>query len=121
MAGEETRGFDSPDEVLEFPLGRGEVVTIGGGKVMRITVQPGWRWSEHLKPTVGTQWCEAPHFQYVVAGRMAGQMADGTPFEASAGDVNMLPPGHDAWVVGDEPVVVIDWGGAHVWGRTAST
>jgi len=117
MAGAEVKKFSEPDEILEFPLGRGEVVDIGGGKVLRITLQPGWRWSEHVKPTTGSDWCEAPHFQYVLSGVLGARMADGTEFEVRAGDVNVLPPGHDGWVIGDEPAVVIDWGGAHVWGR----
>lgn len=117
MSGAEVKRFSDPDEVLEFPLGRGEVVDIGGGKVVRITLQPGWRWSVHVKPATGTELCEAPHFQYIVSGRMGGRMADGTEFEVQAGEVNVLPPGHDGWVLGDEPVVVVDWGGAHVWGR----
>jgi uncharacterized cupin superfamily protein len=65
----------------------------------------------------GTELCEAPHFQYVISGRMGVRMADGTELEVDAGDVTVLPPGHDAWVIGDEPVVAIDWGGAHVWGK----
>ena len=90
---------------------------IGGGKVALLTLQPGWRWSEHVKPAVGTELCQAPHFQYVISGRIGARMADGTEFEAGPGDVNVLPPGHDGWVIGDEPVVAIDWGGAHVWGK----
>lgn len=116
MSGVESKRFDEPDEVREFPFGRGEVVRTGQGPVMRLTLQPGWRWSEHVKPTAGTEWCEAPHFQYVMSGRLGGRMADGTEFETGPGDLNILPPGHDGWVIGDEPVVAIDWGGAHVWG-----
>lgn len=117
MAKLESKNFDTPDEVLEFPLGRGEVVDIGDGKVLRITLQPGWKWSEHVKPATGTDLCEAPHFQYLISGRIDGVMADGAEFSAAPGDVIVLPSGHDAWVVGNEPVVSVDWGGAHVWGR----
>lgn len=119
MAKLETKNFDKPDETLEFPLGRGEIVDIGEGKVLKVILQPGWKWSEHVKPATGTDLCEAPHFQYVVSGRLEGVMADGTTFTSNPGDVQVLPSGHDAWVVGDEPVVGIDWGGAHVWGRAA--
>ena len=119
MASPEVKNFESPDEVLEFPHGRGEVVSIGGGKVLRLSLQPGWRWSDDVKPATGTELCEAPHFQYLISGRIAVRMADGTQFEARPGDVNWLPPGHDAWVVGDEPVEAVDWGGAHVWGRAS--
>jgi len=117
MAGFELKNFAAPDDVREFPFGKGDIVDMGGGKVMHMILQPGWRWSDHVKPTTGTELCEAPHFQYLVSGRLAVRMADGTEFEAHAGDVNWLTPGHDAWVVGDEPVEAIDWGGAHVWGR----
>jgi hypothetical protein len=117
MAGAEQKSFDEPDEVREFPLGRAEIVEIGGGEVGRMTLQPGWRWSEHIKPAAGTDLCEAPHFQYHVSGVLHVVMADGSEFDAHPGDVTALPQGHDAWVVGDEPAVVVDWGGAHVWGK----
>lgn len=120
MAGAEVKSFDTPDEVREFERGRGEIVRIGGGEVGRLTLQPGWRWSDHVKPIAGTELCEAPHFQYVISGRLRVRMADRTELDVKAGDVNVLPSGHDAWVVGDEPVVGIDWGGAHVWGKAAS-
>ena len=119
MAESEHISFDSPDQVREMPFGRGDVVNIGGGQVMRMTLQPGWRWSEHIKPTVDTELCEAPHFQYSIAGRLGVRMADGTEFEVGPGEVSVLPPGHDAWVVGDEPFVGIDWGGAHIWATRA--
>jgi hypothetical protein len=117
MDGAELKNFANPDEVREFPLGRADVVTIGGGEVALLTLQPNWRWSEHVKPAVGTEWCMAPHFQYVISGRIGARMADGTEFEAGPGEVVVLQPGHDGWVVGDEPAVAVDWGGAHVWGK----
>ena len=117
MANLEIKNFDTPDEVREMTNGRGEVVNIGGGQVLRVVLQPGWKWTEHVKPVAGTDLCEAPHFQYVISGHIAGVMADGTTFEGKPGDVFVLPPGHDAWVVGDEPVVGVDWGGAHVWAK----
>jgi hypothetical protein len=107
----EQKQFDAPDETLEFPLGRADLVNIGGGVVGRIEAQPGWRWSTHMKEAAGTEWCEAVHFQYHRAGILRVQMADGTEFDVKPGDVLMLPPGHDAWVVGDTPVVVVDWTG----------
>lgn len=114
------KAFDNPDEVREFPLGQAEIIEIGGGEVGRYTVQPGWRWSEHIKPIAGTELCEAPHFQFHVSGTVRIREADGTEFEIGPGEVSMLPPGHDAWVVGDEPAVVIDWGGAHDWAKPAA-
>lgn len=104
--------FQTPDEVREFPNGRAEILNAGGGQVGRLIFQPGWRWSDHVKPIAGTASCEAPHFQYHVSGRLAIRMDDGTEFIAGPGDVTSLPKGHDAWVVGDEPVVVVDWYGA---------
>lgn len=114
------KSFGSPDEVREFPLGRAEILELAGGEVGRYTVQPGWRWSEHIKPIAGTELCEAPHFQFHVAGTLGIREADGTEFEIGPGEVSMLPPGHDAWVVGDEPVIVVDWGGAHHWAKQES-
>ena len=108
----EQKSFDNPDEVREFPNGRAEIVHAGGGEVGRFTFQPGWRWSNDVKPIAGTHSCEVAHFQYTVSGRLGVRMDDGTELELSAGDVAALPPGHDAWVIGDEPVVAIDWHGA---------
>jgi hypothetical protein len=113
----EHKGFGNPDEVREFERVRAEIVKIGGGEVGRYTAQPGWRWSEHVKPVAKTDLCEAPHFQYQLSGTMRVRMADGSEFDVGPGEVCVLPPGHDAWVVGDEPVVVVDWGGAHNWGK----
>ena len=108
----EHKGFDQPDEVREFPRGRAEILKVGGGEVGRLTFEPGWRWSNDLKPIAGTASCEAPHFQYHLQGRLAILMDDGTEIEAGPGDITSLPSGHDAWVVGDESVVVVDWYGA---------
>jgi hypothetical protein len=108
----EQKTFAEPDEVREFPNGRLELLEIGNGQVGRIIAEPGWRWSNDVKPIAGTDSCEAPHFQYHVSGRLAVRMDDGTELIAGPGDITSLPSGHDAWVVGDEPVVVIDWYGA---------
>ncbi len=117
MATSEQKRFETPDETREFELGRVDLMNIGGGVVGRLTLQPGWRWSEHVKPVANTDWCEAPHFQYHVSGTLHVRMADGTEFDAEPGDVTALPSGHDAWVVGDEPVVVVDWFGASNYAR----
>ena len=108
----ERKGFKSPDETRTFEKGRLDLINIGGGTVGRLTLQPGWRWSKHVKPIAGTEWCEAPHFQYHLSGRLHVLMMDGTEFEVGPGEVSLLPSGHDGWVVGDEPVVLIDWAGA---------
>lgn len=112
MSKAEYKGFDNPDEVRSFEKGKVEVLNIGGGAVGLLTLEPGWRWSEHVKPLVNTQLCEAPHFQYQLSGRLHVVMADGSEFEIGPGHVSWVPSGHDAWVVGDEPVVVVDWSGA---------
>jgi hypothetical protein len=107
----ELKKFNKPDEVREFPKGKLELVKIGGATIGRATFEPGWRWSTSLKPIVKTDSCKAPHFQYHIAGTLMIQMDDGRTFEAKAGDLSLLPTGHDAWVVGDEPVVVVDFQG----------
>jgi hypothetical protein len=108
----EQKTFGTPDETRPFEKGRVDLLSIGGGTVGRLTLEPGWRWSEHVKPLAGTAWCEAPHFQYHVSGRLHVVMEDGSEFDAVPGEVTALPSGHDAWVVGDEPVVVVDFFGA---------
>ena len=113
----EHKSFQAPDEVRDFPHGSASILNIGGGSVGRLVFQPGWRWSTDVKPIARTASCEAPHFQYHVSGRLAIRMDDGSEFVAGPGDVTALPSGHDAWVVGDEPVVVVDWCGASKYGK----
>ena len=106
------KNFSAPDEVRKFEKGKLELVDIDGKIVGLFTFQPGWRWSKHVKPLANTQWCEAPHFQYLISGRLHIMMSDGSEFDMEPGDVVNLPSGHDAWVVGDEPAIGIDWQGA---------
>lgn len=108
----ERKDFAKPDEVRTFEKGKVELLKIGGGVIGRLTLQPGWRWSKHVKPIAKTDWCEAPHFQYQISGRMRIHTSDGEEFEVGPGEVTSLPSGHDAWVIGNEPVVVVDWFGA---------
>ena len=108
----EHRSFESPDETRPFNNGQAEILNVGGSAIGRLVLQPGWRWSNDVKPLAGTESCEAPHFQYHVSGQLAVKMDDGTEFIAKPGDITSLPSGHDAWVVGSEPVVVVDWYGA---------
>ncbi len=117
MQPSERRSFGTADEVREFPHGRVEIIKMGGGEVGRLILEPGWRWSNDVKPIANTESCLAPHFQYPVSGQLAIRMDDGHEFVAGPGDITSLPSGHDAWVVGDEPVVTVDWFGASNYAR----
>lgn len=108
----EQKSFEKPDETRSFENGAVDLLSIGDSEIGRLVLQPGWRWSEHVKPIAGTDLCQAPHFQYHVTGTLGVRMADGTEFVVNAGDVTSLPEGHDAWVIGDEPAVIVDWYGA---------
>ena len=107
----EYKNFGKPDEVREFPKGKVELLNVGGRVIGRATLQPGWRWSVSVQPLVNTKSCEAPHFQYQVSGVMKVKTDAGEEFELLPGDVSSLPAGHDAWVVGNEPVVTVDFQG----------
>lgn len=107
----ELKSFGKPDEIREFPKGKVELIKIGGTTIGRATFQPGWKWSTSVQPLAKTKSCEAPHFQYHVSGVLMVKMDDGSLLECKAGDVSLLPMGHDAWVVGNEPVVVVDFQG----------
>ena len=107
----EAKSMNRPDEVRSFDKGKVELVKIGGATVGRGIFQPGWKWSESVKPLAKTKSCEAPHFQYHVSGTLRVRMDDGTEVDLKAGDVSLLPNGHDAWVVGNEPAVVVDFQG----------
>ena len=105
------RHFGKPDEVRQFPKGRLELLKIGGATIGRAIFEPGWRWSTSVQPLAKTKSCEAPHFQYHVYGVLMIKMDDGTELECRPGDLSYLPAGHDAWVVGDEPAIVVDFHG----------
>lgn len=107
----ERKSFNTPDEVRTFPKGKLELIKIGGATVGRATFEPGWKWSTSIQPLAKTKSCEAPHFQYHLAGKLKIVMDDGTSFECGPGDVSLLPHGHDGWVIGDEAVVVVDFQG----------
>ncbi len=111
MGKAELKSFGKPEEVREFPKGRLELIKIGGATVGRAIFEPGWRWATSVQPLVKTKSCDAPHFQYHVSGILKVLMDDGTELECKPGDVSFLPSGHDAWVVGDEPAVVVDFHG----------
>ena len=111
MAKIEVKNFGAPDEVRTFDKGRVELVKISGAAIGRAVFQPGWKWSTCVKPLANTKSCEAAHFGYQISGTMGIRMDDGTERECKAGDVALIPSGHDAWVVGNEPVVIIDFQG----------
>lgn len=121
MAGVEVKSVNSPDETRDFSgKGEGAVITVAGRPALYSTFQPGWRWSEHVKPIVGTEDCEATHFMYVLSGRMGIAHNDGTEAEVGTGDVVVIEPGHDAWVVGDDTFTAIDFGGYAKYGLPQS-
>ena len=111
MAEMEVKNFESPDETRPFEgHGHGDVLQLAGHTVMRGVFEPGWKWSNDLKPIAGTDSCQVSHLGYCVSGRMKVIMDDGNEEECGPGDVIAIPPGHDAEVVGDEPCVFIDFG-----------
>ncbi|MGA7882385.1 MAG: DUF4440 domain-containing protein, partial [Terrimicrobiaceae bacterium] len=105
----EQRNFRDADQTLGTSEHKVEVLNIGGGTIARVTLSPGFKFSDEQKKTGGSPWCELRHAQYQVSGRLHIKMKDGTEFEMGPGDVTVFPEGHDAWVVGSEPVVMIDW------------
>jgi hypothetical protein len=123
MAVLESKSFGSPDEVRPFIDGAGtaNVVVVGGATVIKSQFEPGWRWSQNVRPLVGTDSCQSPHFLYVVSGRMHVAMNDGTEGEAQADDVVRIDPGHDAWVVGDEPCVTVDFGASPAYAKATTS
>lgn len=120
MAGLETKQFDTPDETRPFAdKGEAQVVAIGDQIVLKGRFDPGWRWSEHLKPVVGTDSCQSPHFLYVLSGRMGVVMNDGSEDEVGPNSVARIEPGHDAWVIGDEACIVVDFGASAAYAKPA--
>jgi class 3 adenylate cyclase len=111
--------FSEPAEVREFPRGRVDVVELDDVVVGRMSYEPGWRWSVDVKPVVGTDRCQNHHVGVTLSGRFRVEMVDGTELEVGPGDIFEFPPGHDGWVVGDEPWVSVDFAGMRNYGRTA--
>jgi quercetin dioxygenase-like cupin family protein len=104
--------FERPDETRTFPKGKFEIVHIGGMTIGRASYEPGWRWSEHVGREIGATSCQVEHVGIVISGRATAAMDDGTVYEMKAGDLFYIPPGHDSWVIGDEPYVSIHLMGA---------
>ncbi|MER6998295.1 cupin domain-containing protein [Streptomyces sp. NPDC000410] len=121
MAGIVSRNFDSADETRPFEDGKGrlDLITTERGSVGRAVFEPGWQWTKHVKPIAGTDSCRCDHVGYVVSGRMKVVMDDGESSELGPGDFMAVTPGHDAWVLGDEPCVVLDWVGFGEYAKPA--
>ena len=114
------KNFSAPEETRSMDKGKVEVLNLAGTQVMRATFQPDWKWSECVKPIAGTESCQVGHLIYTLSGKMVVKMDDGSELEINAGDVTAIPPGHDAWIVGDEAYVGIDFQGASTYAKTAS-
>lgn len=116
------KNFDKPDETRPFTAGTGhlDLIDTASGGVGRALFEPGWRWSMHIKPIVGTESCQAHHTGYVVSGRMKIVMDEGGSAEIGPGDFIHITPGHDAWVLGDDPCVVLDWTGYADYAKPAA-
>jgi quercetin dioxygenase-like cupin family protein len=112
MPDPQKKSLGAPDQVLDMENGKIDIVEIAGGGVGRATFQPGWKWSEHEKPALGAtgDYCEVAHFVYLASGQLKVVFSDGRELDLKAGDVATLPAGHDGWVVGDEPAVMVDFG-----------
>jgi mannose-6-phosphate isomerase-like protein (cupin superfamily) len=117
MASMQKKPLNAPEETRTPPKTKIEVVKFGEVAVMRTTFEPGWKWSDHIKPTAGTESCQVPHLNYIISGHLHIVMDDGTEVDAGPGDALLVPPGHNAWVVGDEPVVGLDFQGGHLYGK----
>jgi len=105
------KSLGTPDDVIEFPGMKARIVELGDLTVGELVSEPGWRWSTHVRPTVGGDWCQARHVGIVLSGRLGIVMSDGSEFEFGPHDVFDVPPGHDGYTVGDEPCVQIEWAG----------
>jgi mannose-6-phosphate isomerase-like protein (cupin superfamily) len=108
----------SPDEVRKFENGKIELANLGDVTIGRAVLEPGWSWEKCVKPIVKTESCQAPHTQYIISGRAKVVMDDGAEEEFSSGDVAVIPPGHNAWVVGNEALVVIDFTGLKEYAKS---
>ena len=110
--------FDRPDEIRRVEKAHIELVELGELTIGRAIFEPGWRWSEHVKPIVGTESCQVHHLGYVVSGHLHVEMTDGASMDVMGGDAFEIPPGHDAWVIGDEPWISVDWAGRRLFAKS---
>lgn len=115
------RRFTEPADTRAFPHGKVDIVHLDDVVVGQMTYEPGWRWSTDVKPIAGTASCQYHHLGYTLSGRLRAQMPDGTELEVGPGDMFEIPPGHDAWVVGDEPWISVDFEAMRTYGRGQAT
>ena len=115
------KNFATPDQVRQFPTGRCDIVTLDEMSIGRFVFQPGWRWSKDVKPVAGTNSCQFRHVGYTVSGALEVHMEDGTTMTIRAGEAYEIPPGHDAWVVGDEAWTAVEFASAHHYGVPPAT
>lgn len=113
----QAKNLGTPDETVSFPKGSASTVTLGELVIGRVVQEPGWRWSEHIRPIAGTASCQFHHIGVAISGFSRVRMDDGTELELRPGDAFDIPPGHDAWVIGDEQAVAVIWGGWRGWGK----
>ncbi len=111
MAEAVSKSFDSPENVIEFPKLVARIVELGDLTVGHLVSEPGWRWSEHVRPKVGGEWCQARHVGFIISGGLGIELSDGTRYEFWPGDVFDIPAGHDGYTLGDEPCVQVEWMG----------
>jgi len=112
-----TKRFDEPDETISLPNMIGQIVVLGETYISRTVGQPGWRWSIDVKPLAGTEWCQYHHQGVVLSGQMHIMTAEGAQRTIGPGEAYDIPPGHDAWIVGDEPGIAIEFQGVRGWGK----
>ena len=102
------KSFNQPDEVKTPEKIKVEIVTLDGLKIQRVTAESGWQWSKHIKPIMGGESCQQHHVVYILSGKLASRMDDGTELEFAEGEAGVIPPGHDGWTVGEQPVVWLE-------------
>ncbi|MGI0019276.1 MAG: cupin domain-containing protein [Nitrososphaera sp.] len=117
MASLQKKSLNAPDDTRNFDKGKMQIVNVGDTSFGRFQLEPGWQWSKSVKPIVKTESCQQQHTGYIISGRMKIRMDDGTESEVGPGDFTIIPPGHDAWTVGNEPCVGVDFTGAKTYAK----
>jgi quercetin dioxygenase-like cupin family protein len=112
------KSLDSPDESITFEKEKIEIVNLGKISIARVTLEPGWSWEKYVKPRANTKSCDVAHTSLILSGRARTIMDDGTVIESGPGDVAIVPPGHNTWVLGNEPCVILDFEGIEEYIRS---